>query len=179
MRNNQIPKKDKIKLFMNALNTQENQDNQDNQEVNYIVHPLMMMHETAPELFRGCTMSKAFFHNMFQLAMMVRTRNMQNEVTGVTDPLLDGASKILEMFMNQTVIELMQEEKVQKWTEEQWKAEEAGIMEIIKKAYAQTEAANPPQNEAKSPGLGVEQPESVKPTEEKPAPKIYMSKDEL
>ena len=78
------------------------------------------------------------------------------------------------MFMNQTVIELMQEEKVQKWTEEQWKAEEAGIMEIIKKAYAQTEEVNPPQNEAKSPVLGVE----VEPTEEK-TPKIYMSKDEL
>lgn len=163
MRNNQIPKKDKIKLMENFL------ENQQNQEVNYIVHPLMMMHETAPELFRGCTMSKAFFHNMFQLAMMVRTRNMQNEVTGVTDPLLDGASKILEMFMNQTVIELMQEEKVQKWTEEQWKAEEAGIMEIIKQAYAQTEP------KVESSVIMEETP--VEQKAEKP--KIYMSKDEL
>lgn len=168
MRNNQIPKKDKIKLFMNAVN----QQNQENQEVNYIVHPLMMMHETAPELFRGCTMSKAFFHNMFQLAMLVRTRNMQNEVTGVTDPLLDGASKILEMFMNQTVIELLQEEKVQKWTEEQWKAEEAGIMEIIKQAYAQAE----PKEE--SPVILEETPVGQK-VEKAEKPKIYMSKDEL
>jgi hypothetical protein len=170
MRNNQIPKKDKIKLFMNALNTQENQE-----EVNYVIHPLMMLHDSAPELFRGCTMSKGFFHDMFQLAMIVRRRGMENELTGVVDPLIDGASKILGMFMNRTVIQSMQEGLIQKWTEEEWKGEQDSILTNIQKAYmAKTEEANPPQNEAKSPVLGVE----VEPVEEK-TPKIYMSKDEL
>jgi len=84
--------------------------------------------------------------------------------------------------MNNTTIQLMQENVVQKWTKEQWEVESKILIENIKKAYQatqdqteqKTEEVNPPQNEAKSPVLGVE----VEPVEEK-TPKIYMSKDEL
>ena len=157
---------------MNAEN--QNKD----QEVNYVAHPMMLLHETSPDVFRGGTMNKDFFYYMFQIKALLAKRNEYNNLSGVSDPLIEDAVKILEMFMNQTTLELMQENLIQKWTKEQWEIEFNVLLENIKKAYAAAQTEKEDQKEAPTTTLLGVEPVEPQPTEEK-TPKIYMSKDEL
>lgn len=158
-----MPAKDKQALIKQAM---ENQGGQ--QEESFVVHPLMVLDDSSPEKFKGATMGKAFFRDLYQTFILLKTRAMQNEVTGVQDPVIVAGAEILSMFLNQTTFELIQEGAVKKYSAETWAAQETIIIDAMKAQYEKLQTEQFEQEQ-----------EAVKEVEVKEVPKIYMSEDEL